>query len=192
MELVPLVAFCIVIIGIILLIRNGGSPANGPYKRLVVNNRPYMVIKHHKNHVECAHLLNQVEQRLCQLVSHMSSKTTNELYSRMRERMRYTTFWESSKEDDHETFTRDKGERMVFCTRDEGTGTLHDLNTLMFVGIHELAHVYSTSYHHTEEFWRNFKMLLKEGTSIGIYKPVDYSSTPTSYCKMTIQESPLF
>ena len=51
---------------------------------------------------------------------------------------------------------------------------LIDENTLMFVALHELSHVASKSIGHTDEFWNNFKFLIKEAETINIYVPENY------------------
>ena len=58
----------------------------------------------------------------------------------------------------------------------------------MYVAIHELAHIACESVGHTDEFWDIFKKMLFEGAKIKIYKPVDYSVNPTSYCGTIINE----
>ena len=45
---------------------------------------------------------------------------------------------------------------------------------------------------HTEEFWSNFKFLLKEAKKEGIYNPIDYKKNPQPYCGMTITDNPYF
>ena len=66
-----------------------------------------------------------------------------------------------------------------------------DMNTIIFVSIHELAHIMSVSTGHTKEFWDNMKYLLKEASKVGIYQIVDYSSDPIEYCGMIINSTPL-
>ena len=51
-------------------------------------------------------------------------------------------------------------------------------NTLMFVALHELAHVISVTIGHNDEFWTDFKFLLKEAWEIGIYKKQDFKNKP--------------
>ena len=63
----------------------------------------------------------------------------------------------------------------------------------MFVSTHEIAHIMTKSIGHTEEFWNNFKYLLKIATiKLNLYDKVDYSKNPKKYCGMTINSSPLF
>ena len=95
---------------------------------------------------------------------------------------------------EYTAYSENKGEKIAFCLdkNKDGKGGLIDSNTLMFVAIHELAHVASESIGHTDEFWRNFKFLLQEAEKINIYVPVDYKKEPKEYCGMDITDNPYF
>jgi hypothetical protein len=93
---------------------------------------------------------------------------------------------------DSTSYSENKGEKIVVCLRDKTPPyNLVDTNTVMFVVLHEMAHLMTSSIGHTPEFWTNFKRLLHDGVSVGIYKAVNYSRTPTPYCGMTITDSPI-
>lgn len=81
------------------------------------------------------------------------------------------------------TYTLNKGENVYFCMgpRDDET-KIYDINTLMYVAIHELAHIASVSVGHTEEFKIIFKELIIFSTNCGSYTYVDYSKKPINYC----------
>ena len=66
-----------------------------------------------------------------------------------------------------------------------------DENLLVFVALHELGHVMTKSTGHTEEFWDNFRFLLKESIKIGVYKRQDFKKNPQKYCGTKITDSPL-
>ena len=68
---------------------------------------------------------------------------------------------------------------------------LHDINTIMFVAIHELAHLMTKEIGHTPRFWDNMKYLLEKASSVGIYTPVDYGKNPQVYCGMEINSTPM-
>ena len=34
----------------------------------------------------------------------------------------------------------------------------------------------------TDEFWTNFKFMLKEADMADVYRPVDYKNDPITYC----------
>jgi hypothetical protein len=68
---------------------------------------------------------------------------------------------------------------------------LIDKNTVMFVILHEMAHLMTETIGHTQEFWTNFKRILGDAVQIGIYHPVNYAHQPTPYCGMTISDTPI-
>jgi predicted metal-dependent hydrolase len=45
----------------------------------------------------------------------------------------------------------------------------------MFVILHEMAHLMTTTVGHTPEFWANFRRILHDASSIQIYRPVNYA-----------------
>ena len=92
------------------------------------------------------------------------------------------------------SYSLNKGKKIVFCVRSKPDNIVHkDYNMLMFVGLHEMAHLMSISYQHTDEFWENFKFLLKEAIDCGEYSytPGHFKNNPTSYCGVTISSSPI-
>lgn len=91
----------------------------------------------------------------------------------------------------HDTsFTINKGEKVEFCLDSrKGDNKIHDINTLIFVNLHELAHTASITNGHNTEFKRNFAYLLKKAIEIGIYKYIDYSKKSVEYCGMEIKNS---
>ena len=59
---------------------------------------------------------------------------------------------------------------MYLCLKDEN-GAYFNKNMLIYVGIHELAHVVCKSIGHTKEFHAIFDKLLGEAIKKGIYNP---------------------
>ena len=76
------------------------------------------------------------------------------------------------------TFTENKS-TIYLCVRDPKTGMYYDMNTIMYVALHELAHVLSQKEGHTQEFLTNFNILLKKAIAAGIYVA---SQPPNTYC----------
>lgn len=79
---------------------------------------------------------------------------------------------------------------IFLCVR-ASDGSLADENTATFVLIHELAHIASPSYGHTEEFWHTMKYLLQLAEKLGFYTYVDHGQTPTMLCGHQLGSSPL-
>jgi len=90
------------------------------------------------------------------------------------------------------SYSENKGEKIVVCIRDKAPPyKFVDDNTVMFVLLHELAHLMSTTVGHTPEFWANFKRILHDAVQCGIYTSVNYSKNPVAYCGMQITDSPI-
>jgi hypothetical protein len=66
-----------------------------------------------------------------------------------------------------------------------------DENTVMFVILHEMAHLMTESIGHLPEFWSNFRRILGDAVRVGIYRPVNYAHTPMPYCGKMITDSPI-
>jgi predicted metal-dependent hydrolase len=101
-------------------------------------------------------------------------------------------FSETTPDAKYTSYSVNKGEKIVFCLRDKKEGEkLVKENIMTFVSIHELAHLMTKSIGHEPEFWANFKLLLKISIDNGIYKNIDFNSTPKPYCGINITDTPL-
>lgn len=69
------------------------------------------------------------------------------------------------------TYTENKSV-IYLCVRDPRTGKYYDHDVVMYVALHELAHVLTKEEGHTKLFTRNFNRLLSEAQQEGIYHPV--------------------
>jgi hypothetical protein len=152
------------------------------------NKRRHIVLNKPDSTAACE-LLGEIEARICRLTTHLHRNDPNNVnYSRLASRMKYTMFNENAQMR-FETFTADKGASMSFCLRDD-KDKLYPLNLMMFVAIHELAHVMSVSFDHTKEFNSNFAMLLREAEQLGLYTRIDFNTTPVQYCSVRITTHP--
>jgi hypothetical protein len=91
-------------------------------------------------------------------------------------------------------YVMNRGQEFRMCIRDKNKDNprVYDDNTLSFVQIHEMAHLASSTYDHDVEFWQNFKWLLGRGVDAGIYRPVDYSIAPFTYCGLYVDYNPYY
>lgn len=60
--------------------------------------------------------------------------------------------------------------RIYICLKDENN-EYYDFNMLMYVAIHELAHVVCNEIGHTEKFYKIFNELLQKAENLKIYNP---------------------
>jgi hypothetical protein len=93
---------------------------------------------------------------------------------------------------DSTSYSENKGDKIVVCLRDKAPPyNLVDTNTVMFVVLHEMAHLMTTTIGHTPEFWTNFKRILHDAVGVGVYQEVNYDRSPVQYCGMTISSTPI-
>ena len=92
---------------------------------------------------------------------------------------------EGSADSGYTSYSVNKGQKLVICIRHKDQ-RFADINDVMYVVIHELAHLATNEIGHTKAFWANFRFLLDEATLNGIYSFVDYKNSPKPYCGITL------
>jgi hypothetical protein len=143
---------------------------------------------------DAADLIATIDQNLIKLMSHLKSQYSGDAVVRnLLERYNPDKIGEVAYNNmfGRTSYTINKGEAMWYCLRSK-KGILHDENTIMFVALHELAHIGDWNYNHTDSFWSVFKFLLINAVVIGIYTPVHYEVEPMEYCGMHVNYNPLF
>ena len=161
------------------------------YVKSNIDNKEYLV-QNNKDKQEAADLLATIRKNLVLITEELKKTNKNQVdVDRMINNFNPDNITESDKTSKYTSYSINKGEKMVFClrSRDE-KNDLIDLNTIMFVAIHELAHTMTKSIGHTEEFWNNFRILLKNARKLGIYKRVNYDEKPVDYCGTKITNDP--
>lgn len=101
-------------------------------------------------------------------------------------------FSENTPDSKYTSYSVNKGEKIVFCIRDknQNESLVHE-NIMMFVSIHELAHLMTKSIGHGPDFWSNFKILLKIAIDNELYSYIDFNQKPEQYCGTKISDTPL-
>lgn len=97
-----------------------------------------------------------------------------------------TKIYEADLKSKYTSYNVNKGEEMVFCLRHKPSLNLHNINDLVYVAVHEMAHSGCPENGHTHLFNKIFKFYLSEAVKIGIYKYHNYSSSPIVYCGMNL------
>lgn len=100
-----------------------------------------------------------------------------------------TTIYETDPKSDLTSYSVNKGEEVSFCLKSKKTGKLHNLNLLMYVAIHEMAHIGCPEVGHGDLFKKIFKKFAEESINIGIYDKIDYWQEPVEYCGMILSSS---
>lgn len=177
-----------------------------------LDNKAYLVRKmppgtaSQHNSQAAADMLANINMRNKALIKHMYDNRQRDDFKNKKSQIEYlksnyneNAISESSPNNKYTSYSINKGEKIVFCLRDKKPPfNLVDLNTVMFVSIHELAHLMTKAIGHPPEFWVNMRSLLKEsinsvkvpGTENFIYTAQDFESQNVEYCGMTITSTP--
>lgn len=189
-QLVFYVIIAIISISLVLQYENFTNEVT--YTKSDIDGKEYLV-RNLPDRKEASNLLANTKKRCVHLVRFISLKyPDNPAVNRLLLKYNPDNITESSKNSKYTSYSVNKGEKIVFCIRSrDNKEQLVNQNVLMFVALHELAHVMTKSIGHTEEFWDNFKFLLKEAIMARVYKHHDFRKKPVKYCGTEITDTPL-
>jgi hypothetical protein len=146
---------------------------------------------------EAANLIAKVRLRMKKLYAHLSStypdkpqvKNLLKRFEAKPERL-----LESTPDAEHTRYSVNKGEAVHLCLRQRqgGDESLVNENVMVFVALHEMAHMITDSVGHEPEFWNNFGWLLKQAESTGVYQHQDFKAHPVRYCGTNITDAPRY
>ena len=138
-----------------------------------------------------ANYLAILTSKIDKLVTYMkNNQLPNQVVAdRLYNRWANCVLKETSSDDKSVAFTVNKSAEMRICIRSTDN-KFEDINTAMFVLLHELAHVMSVSYGHNEEFKNNFAYITKLASQLNIYEPEDFENRPKNYCGTIINSTP--
>lgn len=97
-----------------------------------------------------------------------------------------TLIYENSPDSEYTSYSVNKGEEFVFCLKCKTTKQLHNINLLVYVAVHEMAHAGCPEIGHTPLFNKIFKFFLQQAIEIGEYTYEDYSRNPVNYCGLDL------
>lgn len=159
------------------------------------NNTPYLVYKD-DTVKEKANMLAKISENLIKLKQWLVANKNNypeyatyidQLDRNFNENK--TVIYETDPNSDLTSYSVNKGEELSFCLKSKKTGKLHDDNLLMYVAIHELAHIACPEIGHGELFKKIFRKFAEEAIKCGVYIKEDFNENPTDYCGMVITSS---
>lgn len=138
-----------------------------------------------KDPEKASSLLGEVTDRVNKLLVHLQQKYPRHLgVQRLVDRWNPQVLAEGRFDLPGVTsYTINKGDRIVLCLRNR-EGELHRLHLVLYVLLHELAHIMSVTKsieRHNEEFQNNLDLLMKEAKAVQLYTPNHEKRTET-YC----------
>ena len=142
---------------------------------------------------DAAEKIDEIKRRLRKLINYIDDlckrdnsnkklKFIEEYNNNIIRKFNNIIFRENTENSNFTSYSINKGEEIVFCLRSKEDNKLHDVNELMYVAIHEIAHVGCPEIGHTPLFRRINKELLKYAIECDVYQYKDYNSNPEDYC----------
>lgn len=185
-ELISVIIIIILLLVIFLYYEKQYSELT--YVESTIDKRKYLV-RNREDKLEAANLFAKINEKITILINALKK---DKLFKRLTKKYDPNSMSESLSSSSYTSYSVNKGDKLVFCIRSKDKRQkLIDLNTILFVAIHELAHIETKSIGHTKEFWDNMKVLLKVSIKLGIYQKIDYTTNPVKYCGIDITNSPL-
>jgi predicted metal-dependent hydrolase len=159
-------------------------------KRISQNDNKEYFVRDLENSQQAAEKLSVINGKIQKLIDSLNVNE-REGIDRLKNKYNPDTLSETEENSKYTSYSLNKGEKIALCIRKKGgSKEFIEDNTIMFVAIHELAHIMTESVGHEPEFWDNMGFLLEKANEINIYKPVDYSENNVDYCGMEITTTP--
>lgn len=180
--------FVVFIIAVIILLYIRNFYGEVDYVVAKADGRRYLV-RRLPDRQRASEMLAELNHKLTRLVSHMVAKHgANADVQRLYDNYNPDAVSEGGAEIGYTSYSVNKGEKIVMCLRQRDHKFV-DGNVIMYVAVHELGHLMTNEIGHTDLFWKNFRWLLREAMSIGLYKKVDFAAEPQQYCGIEITSS---
>jgi hypothetical protein len=158
------------------------------HKKYLVRNLPDMN--------EAVKILSLIESTLKKLINILINdedvKSNIEMFNYIKkidEKIDDVEIQESTANSKYTSYTVNKGELLVFCIRSKITSKIHDFNDLLYVAIHEIAHIGCPEVGHTDLFFKINTYLIDKAIKYNIYKYTDYGANNIEYCGMQLTVS---
>ncbi len=144
---------------------------------------------------DAANMLGKINKNMFELTNHLVKNKKNfseysKYIDQLEERIKNVTIQESTDNGLYTSYSINKGEQIVFCVRSrDNLNKLHELNLIMYVVLHEIAHVGCPEFGHTELFKKIFAFFATEAVKINLYKKIEFEKDNKEYCGLKITDS---
>jgi predicted metal-dependent hydrolase len=161
------------------------------------NGTKYMVYNDNLNK-DKANLLATIVKNMCilknYLIKNIDTKELIEYKSYIKQldsnfNENRTSIYETDPNSNLTSYSVNKGEELSVCLKSKNDGKLHEINLLMYVIIHEMAHFACPEIGHGDLFQKIFKKFIEVSIKLKIYSYEDYNEKPIEYCGMILSSN---
>lgn len=156
----------------------------------------YYLVRELPDKQQASNLLATIKKNIMAISDYLHNSNTDSFRAykpyiqQLHKRIKNVVVLESSTDNVYTSYSVNKGEQIVFCLRSRKINNkLHKINLLMYVVLHEMAHVACPEYNHTPLFKKIFAFLTTVAINIGLYKKIDFERNPAEYCGLIITDS---
>ena len=151
-------------------------------------NDKYYLVKDTKNKYNKVDLIDKLFNSLNVLLEELKNsnydfKDIN--IEEIQEKIKNSEILENITDSDT-SYTVNKGEKIILCLANRENDNLYSYNLLMYVLIHELAHILNTTYGHDDNFKKTFRFILEKAIELNLYTYEDYKNNPVNYCGLIL------
>ncbi len=166
------------------------------YTHSDVDNSEYLV-RNVEDKQYAANMLAKIKVNIITLSDYLYTNIDNDKYKEYAQyikqfhtRIRNCVIVESSVNSVYTSYSVNKGEQLVFCLRSKlFNRKLHDFNLVMYVVLHEIAHVACPVIGHGDLFKKIFAFLATVAVELNLYTKIDFKQNPSEYCGLTLSDS---
>jgi hypothetical protein len=174
------------------------------YVKSNIDNNTYIIRSGHNRSKEwlqeSANTLARINQRMEKLIIYLDTKYKNDdtrtyFISKLKQNYNSYMISEAAIDPKYTTYTVDKSDMHICLRTRNSSEEIYDINTLMYVVLHEAAHLANYSKNgnaiigHGLEFKNIFAFLVKNAIELGIYNYIDYNNIPQEYCGIMINST---
>lgn len=157
----------------------------------------YYLVQNMKDKEQAANLLAQITKNIHVFTQYLSDCCDNNeefanyksYVNNLKNNISETKLYENNDNFRSTSYTYNKGTYMVLCLRSKKNKRLHDVNTLMYVVLHELSHVACPEIGHTDLFKDIFTFFTTQAIKINLYNYINFKTNSKEYCGLLITDS---